>query len=137
MLNYTRTRDAIWSADFRLRAEYENTDPLKHLRWRALQQYLTKLGINYCYKALHLSCLQGSWLCVWITKTLSQPYRIVKSNDQIKFCVYVFYAFSCDTSCGASLKPGKPDKELTYDYKFIHMQNPIMSFSSVFKKMLK
>ena len=36
MLNYARTRDTIWSADFRLRGEYGNTDPLKHLRWRAL-----------------------------------------------------------------------------------------------------
>ena len=62
MLNYTRTRYAIWLADFRLRGEYGNTDPLKHLRWRALKRYLANLGINYCYKALHLSCLQGSWL---------------------------------------------------------------------------
>ena len=30
MLTYAKTRDAIWSTDFCMRTEYENTDPLKH-----------------------------------------------------------------------------------------------------------
>ena len=41
-------------------------DRHKHLRWRDLQQQLTKPLINkavkYCCKALHLRCRRGSWL---------------------------------------------------------------------------
>ena len=36
--------------------------PSEHLRWRALQRYLTALLANYCYKALHRRCLRRSWL---------------------------------------------------------------------------
>ena len=53
----------------------------KHLTWNALQQWYT--AKNYCCKALHLRCLQESWILLW-TSTWSRKFSTSKDFSTIK-----------------------------------------------------
>ena len=53
----------------------------KHLTWNALQQWYT--AKNYCCKALHLRCLQESWMLLW-TSTWSRKFSTSKDFSTIK-----------------------------------------------------